>query len=88
LNPKTGKWEGYRDDLVDEANAFIAGFAAEPVGNDQSKFLQGLGRAANLGVSEVVKKLNEPGSPYRGRATEEIPITTVSPSIYAVPRTQ
>jgi RHS repeat-associated protein len=88
LNPKSGKWEGYRDDLVDEANAFMAGFMAEPVGNDQTKFLQGLGQAANWGVNEVVKKLDAPGSPYRGRATEEIPITTITPSIYAVPRTQ
>jgi hypothetical protein len=36
----TGKWKGYRDDLVDEANAFIAGFDAERVSPGQGKFLQ------------------------------------------------
>ncbi|MEW5980608.1 MAG: hypothetical protein AB1898_32940 [Acidobacteriota bacterium] len=45
----TGKWHGYRDDLVDEANAFIAGFMAEPVGGDQSKFLQSLGARCSMG---------------------------------------
>ena len=83
-----GKWVGYRDDLVDEANAFMAGFKAEQVGNDQSNFLQGLGRAANFGVQAVVDKLNTPGSPYYGRPAVQIPITTITPSIYAVPRTQ
>jgi hypothetical protein len=84
----TGKWEGYRDDLVDEANAFIAGFMAEPVGGDQSRFLKGLAQAAQWGVQEVVKKLDAPGSPYRGRPTQEIPITTITPSVYAVPRSK
>ncbi len=84
----TGKWQGYRDDLVDEANAFIAGFMAEPVGNDQSVFLKGLGQAAQWGVQEVIKKLDAPGSPYRGRATQQIPITTIPPSVYAVPRSK
>ncbi len=65
-NPKSGKWEGYRDDLVDEANAFMAGFMAEPVGNDQTKFLRGLGQAANWGVSEVVKKLDALGARIAG----------------------
>jgi len=84
----TGKWQGYRDDLVDEANAFMAGFMAEPVGGDQSKFLQGLGQAAQWGLQEVVKKLDAAGSPYRGRATQQIPITTIPPSVYAVPRSK
>jgi hypothetical protein len=84
----TGKWKGYRDDLVDEANAFMAGFEAEAVGPDQSKFLQGLGQAAQWGVQEVVKKLDSPGSPYRGRPTQQFAITTIPPSVYAVPRTK
>lgn len=83
-----GKWTGYRDDLVDEANAFMAGFMAEPVGPDQGKFIQGLGQAANWGVNEVVKKLNTPSSPYYGRPATQIPITTIPPSVYAVPRSQ
>jgi len=66
----------------------MAGFTAEPVGNDQSKFMQELGHAANWGVNEVVKKLDASGRPHRGRSTEEIPITTIPPSVYAVPRTQ
>jgi hypothetical protein len=84
----TGKWQGYRDDLVDEANAFMAGFMAEPVGGDQSKFLQGLGQAAQWGIQEVIKKLNAPGSPYQGRSTQQIPITTIPRSVYAVPRSK
>jgi hypothetical protein len=88
LNPKNNKWVGYRDDLVDEANAFMAGFKAEPVGHDQTQFLQGLGQAAHFGIDEVIKKLNSGASPYRGRATVQIPITTTSPTFYAIPRTQ
>ncbi|MFN8007912.1 MAG: hypothetical protein U0V70_12970 [Terriglobia bacterium] len=52
----SGKWTGYGDDLVDEASTFMDGFMAEPVGLDQSSFLQGVGQAANWGVREVVKK--------------------------------
>jgi RHS repeat-associated protein len=84
----TGKWTGYRDDLVDEANAFMAGFIAEPVGRDQSKFLQGLAQAAQWGVQAVVNKLDSPGSPYAGRPTQQMPISTIPPSVYAVPRSK
>jgi hypothetical protein len=84
----TGKWTGYRDDLVDEADAFIAGFTAETVGLDQNKFLQGLGEAAKWGAQEVVKKLDAPGSRYRGRPTQQKVITNITPSIYAVPRSK
>lgn len=84
----TGKWRGYRDDLVDEANAFMAGFMAESAGGDQTKFIQGLGRAAQWGVQEVVKKLDASDSPYRGRPTQQIPISTIPPSVYAVPRSK
>ncbi|MGD0938280.1 MAG: RHS repeat-associated core domain-containing protein [Terracidiphilus sp.] len=85
LSAKTGKWEGYRDDLVDEANAFMAGFMVTPVGKDQSKFLQGLFTASKFGLSAVIDKLNSPGSPYYGRSTVEVPVTTITPSIYAKP---
>ena len=82
----TGKWQGYRDDLVDEGNAFIAGFEAESVGASQGKFLNDIQRAANSGgVNAVVNVLSQEG-PYRGRSTQQIPITTITPSIYAVPR--
>lgn len=84
----TGKWEGYRDDLVDEGNAFIAGFEAEPVGPSQNKFLNNIQRAAtNGGLNAVVAVLNREG-PYRGRSAQQTPITTITPSIYAVPRRQ
>jgi hypothetical protein len=83
----TGKWTGYRDDLVDEANAFMAGFTAEPISPGQSSaFLQGLAQAANYGVQAVVNKLDAGGSPYQGRPTQQQPITTIPPSVYAVPR--
>ncbi|MCZ2076114.1 MAG: RHS repeat-associated core domain-containing protein [Bryobacterales bacterium] len=87
----SGQWTGYRDDLVDEANAFMAGFAAQPVGNDQSRFLQELQRAADLnGLSGVIKRLGQPSSPYAGRSDTQLPIVfpsgKIPPSIYAVPR--
>jgi RHS repeat-associated protein len=82
------RWQGFRDDLVDEANAFIAGFAAEPVNRNQNEFLQGLGRAAGFGVNEVVNTLNRPGNNYYGRSATQLPITYVSPIMYGVPRTR
>jgi hypothetical protein len=39
----------------------MAGFMAEPVERDQSKFLQGLAQAAQWGLQEVIKKLDAPG---------------------------
>jgi RHS repeat-associated protein len=80
-----GKWEGYRDDLVDEANAFIAGFNAEPVQSNQGKFLNDIQSAANNGGTNAVVNVLSREGPYRGRSTVEIPITTITPSIYAVP---
>jgi hypothetical protein len=41
-----------------------------------------------LGVQEVVKKLDAPGSPYQGRSTQQQVITNITPSIYAVPRSK
>jgi hypothetical protein len=88
-----GKWTGYRDDLVDEGNAFVAGFAAQAVGNDQSRFLQELQQAAiRSGLPGVVSRLGQPGSPYAGRSDTQLPVLfqggKIPPSIYAVPRTK
>ena len=87
-----GKWQGYRDDLVDESAAFMAGFDAQSVGPDQGAFLQDLQRAANAGGQQaVIDRLSRSG-PYAGRATTQVPITTrpdgtLPPTVYAVPRT-
>jgi RHS repeat-associated protein len=84
----TGKWTSYRDDLVDEANAFMAGFMAEGVGPNQSTFLRGLSQAAVWGVQPVVDRLQAADSPYRLRPAQELTITSVPPSVYAIPRSE
>jgi hypothetical protein len=82
-----GQWEGYRDDLVDEAEAFIAGFEAQPLDPAQrgNKFLNAVETARIFGVGAVVNALDRQG-PYVGRSKTQIPITNVTPTIYAVPR--
>lgn len=86
-----GKWEGYRDDLVDEAEAWSRGFDAQVPGPDQTsgstgKFMESVYRAyVNGGVPEIVKALDRSG-PYKGRATVQIPITNLTPTIYAIPK--
>lgn len=79
--------EGYRDDLVDEAEAFIAGIEAQPLDPTQrgNKFLNAVETARIFGVGAVVNALDRQG-PYVGRSKTQIPITNVTPTIYAVPR--
>ena len=89
----SGKWTGYRDDLVDEGNAFMAGFSAQAVGSDQSHFLQGLQRAANMSrLPGVINQLGQPGSPYAGRSDTQPPVLfqggKIPPNIFAVPKTR
>jgi RHS repeat-associated protein len=81
-----GKWHGYRDDLVDEANAFIAGFEAQPLDPAQrgNKFLNAVESARPFGLQAVVNVLDRQG-PYVGRSNTQLPINHVSPRIYAVP---
>ncbi|HET9281362.1 MAG TPA: RHS repeat-associated core domain-containing protein [Candidatus Angelobacter sp.] len=87
-----GKWIEYRDDLVDEANAFIAGFMAEGVTPDQAPIIKRLGAAAENGTDAVVQVLkNDPD--YRGFPAQEEAITpmrngSMPPDIYAIPRSQ
>jgi RHS repeat-associated protein len=82
-----GQWHGYRDDLVDEAEAFIAGFEAQPLDPAQKgdKFLSAVELARPYGVDAVVAALDRQG-PYAGRSKTQNPITNVTPTIYAVPR--
>ena len=97
-NAKTGKWEGYRDDNVDEAEAWIAGFDAQSAGPDQrsgttGKFVDALARAYPSGVDAVAKVLNESSGTYRGRGVVQMDIKekywkggVIPPTVYAVPR--
>jgi hypothetical protein len=84
-----GKWHGYRDDLVDEATAFVTGFEAQPLDPAQrgNKFLNAVESARPFGVNAVVNVLARQG-PYVGRSSTQIAITNITPSIYAVPRSK
>ena len=86
-NAKTGKWEGYRNDLHDEAEAFIAGFDAQPLDPAQrsNKFLNAVESARPFGLNAVVDVLAREG-PYVRYPKGDIRITNVTPIIYAVPR--
>ena len=77
----------FRADLVDEAEAFNAGFEAQPLDNPQKsdKFLNAIETARNSGINAIVDVLARQG-PYKGRATTQQLITNVTPTIYAVPR--
>jgi RHS repeat-associated protein len=82
-----GQWHGYRDDLVDEAESFIVGFEAQPLDPAQrgNKFLNAVESARPFGVGAVVNVLDRQG-PYSGRSKTQLPITKITPTIYAVPR--
>jgi hypothetical protein len=93
LNDK-GKWVGYRDDLPDEAEAFTAGFDAEPLSpfqtiGDKGKFLRSIGQAIPAGLNSVVDALDRSGS-YVGRSKIQQVMNfkggKVPPSVYAVPK--
>jgi hypothetical protein len=86
-----GQWQGFKDDLVDEAEAFIAGFEAEALDPAQTAnpFLNGINRAMPYGTSAVVEALKRPGHYQRGYPDRQIPITTSDlkdPNVYAIPR--
>jgi RHS repeat-associated protein len=87
-----GKWHGYRDDLDDEAEAWIAGFDAQGPTPDQrrgstKKFMDSVATAYGFGQKAMIDALDRSG-PYKGRSKQQIPITTITPTIYAVPRTK
>jgi len=97
-NPTTGKWVGYRDDNVDEAEAWIAGFDAQPAAPDQrggttGTFVNSIANAYPFGVDAVAKALNESSGTYKGRGVQQLDIKEsywqggkIPPSVYAVPR--
>ena len=77
-----------RDDLPDEAEAFITGFEAQPLDPAQkgsSKFLN-VEAARSSGLNAVVDVLDREG-PYRGRDKRQNVFTgTLSINVYAIPR--
>lgn len=86
-----GEWKGYRDDLVDEAEAWSAGFDAQPPdpgqrAGSQREFLNSMANAYPFGIDADVNALDRSG-PYAGRSKTQIPITNLTPSIYAIPKT-
>ena len=76
-----------RNDLVDEAEAFIAGFDAQPLDPAQkgSEFLNAIDIAKRSGVNAVVEVLARKGH-YARYPKNDIRITNITPTIYAVPR--
>jgi hypothetical protein len=92
-----GKWTGYRDDNIDEAAAWIAGFDAQYPGPDQTsgtagKFVDSVARAYPS-VEAVAKVLNESRGSYYGRGTNQLDIKEkyfvggkIPPTVYAVPK--
>jgi hypothetical protein len=88
-----GIWTGYRDDIVDEAEAHVAGFAAEPPGGDQGPFVQDLYNKYLIGgLQAVIDRLDKPDSPYFGRSDQQQTMTFVGgkipPGVYGVPRSK
>lgn len=94
IRNENGEWKGYRDDLPDEAEAFIAGFEAQPLGPDQrsgstGEFLNSIGNAMPFGVNSVVDALDRKG-PYKGRSRTQLEMRFVGgeppPHVYAIPK--
>jgi RHS repeat-associated protein len=81
------KWHGFRDDLPDEAEAFITGFEAQPLDPAQrsSKFLGAVETARPFGLDAVVDVLARQG-PYVRRQRDQHVFTSKSTNVYAVPR--
>jgi hypothetical protein len=83
-------WLGYKDDLVDEAEAFIAGFEAQPLDPAQASgsFLQSVNHAMQFGQTAVLEALSRSG-PYTRYPSYQLTITQSElkdPGIYAVPK--
>jgi RHS repeat-associated protein len=94
LKNDKGEWKGYRDDLPDEAEAFITGFEAEPLdptqrGGTTGAFLNSIGNAMPFGLNAVVDALDRSG-PYKGRTKTQLEMRfiggKVPPNVYAVPK--
>ncbi len=81
------KWHGYRDDLPDEAEAFIAGFEAQPLDPAQrsNKFLNDVEAARGFGLNAVIDVLAREG-PYKGRDKHQNVFTDRAINVYAIPR--
>jgi hypothetical protein len=86
---KGGKWWGYHDDRVDEANAFIAAFEVEGIDPAQMRkpLLAAISQAMPSGLQAVVDALGKVGM-YQGRSGVEVIITKemLSPDVYAIPK--
>jgi RHS repeat-associated protein len=80
-------WLPFVYDRTDEAKAFAAGFAMEPLNPQQqkNKFLSGLNSALTGGISAGANYLEHSG-PYRGLPPGPDNVKIVSPSIYQVPK--
>jgi RHS repeat-associated protein len=80
-------WHGSRDDLPDEAEAFIAGFDAQPLDPAQrnNKFLNDVEAARSFGLNAVIDVLDREG-PYKGRNRHQNIFTDRPVNVYAVPR--
>jgi len=91
IRDEKGKWWGYRDDLPDEAEAFITGFEAQPLDPAQrsNKFLNAVESARSFGLNAVVDVLDREG-PYKGRSKTQLEMRFVGgkipPNVYAVPK--
>ena len=81
------KWSGFRDDLPDEAEAFITGFEAQPLDPAQrsNKFLGAVETARPFGLAAVVDVLARQG-PYVKRSRDQNVFTSRATNVYAVPR--
>jgi hypothetical protein len=80
-------WHGFKDDLPDEAEAFVAGFEAEPLDPAQrgNSFLKAIDGAMPFSVNAVVDVLAREG-PYRGRDKKQNVFTDRASNVYAIPQ--
>jgi RHS repeat-associated protein len=90
IKGKGGKWWGYCDDRVDEANAFIAGFEVEGIapGQMHNKLIAAISQAMPFGLQAVVDALGKVGM-YQGLPGVEIVVTKkdmLNPNVYAIPK--
>lgn len=80
-------WHAWALDRTDEAKAFAAGFDATPVAPDQSKFLNGMRQAIQLGgIKAGVDFLGRSNTNYRRLPKGPDNVTHRSPAIYEVPK--
>jgi hypothetical protein len=94
IRNEKGKWGGLNDDLPDEADAFIAGFSAQPLDpsqttGDSGEFLKSINMAMLYGRDAVVNALGRKG-PYIGRSPKAFGMNfsggKVPPNVYAIPK--